>query len=130
MNDPLIVRRLEGFGNLPRNHQRFINWEGALRDPLSEGGPLDELEDQRHCAVRFLEAVNAADIGMIQRGKRSRLALEPRGTFLVSNEQTRQDLDRDVAIELGIAGAIHLTHSTGANLGGDFVWAKAGTWFD
>src|SRR5688500_4337728 len=110
MDDPLVVRLLEGLGNLPRDHQRFINWQGALRHSVSERRPLDELENERHRPIRFLEAVNAADIRMIQRGKRSRLTLEPRGAFRVGNEQVRQDLDRDVAIELRIAGSIHLAH--------------------
>ena len=42
----------------------------------------------------------------------------------VANE-SRQDLDRDVAIEPRVARPIDLTHAAVADLGGDFVGAEA-----
>ena len=41
-------------------------------------------------------------------------------------EGVRQDLQRDVAIELRVAGAIDLAHAACADLRGDFVGAEAG----
>src|SRR5687768_17887136 len=43
----------------------------------------------------FLEAVDCADVGMIQCGKHPRLALEAREPVRVRRECARQDLDRD-----------------------------------
>ena len=39
----------------------------------------------------------------------------------VGSEATRQDLDRDVASEVGVARAIHLTHAAFANLCRDHI---------
>jgi hypothetical protein len=41
-------------------------------------------------------------------------------------KRVRQDLQRDIAIELRIAGTVDLTHASFADLGRDFVDAEAG----
>ena len=40
--------------------------------------------------------------------------------------RTRQDLDRDHAIEPRVAAFVHFSHAASADLGGDFVGAEAG----
>jgi hypothetical protein len=45
---------------------------------------------------------------MIEGGEQLRLSLEPRKTVRIDGKQLRQDLQRDVAIELRIARAIDL----------------------
>ena len=49
-------------------------------------------------------------------------ACEP---ILVGRERWWQDLDRDLPLQLGIGGPIHLSHPAFANLGGDFVDTEA-----
>ena len=61
---------------------------------------------------------------MVQRGERAGLALESGQAFGVVCESFRQDFDRDVALELRVARAIHLAHATGANSAGDFIGAE------
>ena len=63
---------------------------------------------------------------MIQRRERLRFALEPRQALGVSGERVRQDLDRDLAIQLRVRRPIHLPHAAFADLRGDFVDAEAG----
>jgi hypothetical protein len=48
-------------------------------------------------------------------------ALEPREAIRIGREEIGQDFDRDVAMELRIAGAIHLAHTTGTDGGNDLV---------
>ena len=48
----------------------------ALRDAIGERGPFDEFEDEGRDAVGFLEAVDAADVWMVQRRKELGLAAE------------------------------------------------------
>jgi len=47
-------------------------------------------------------------VWVIERGQRLRLTLEPREAFAIEGKRFRQDLDRDLAIELCIARAIDL----------------------
>ena len=51
-------------------------------------------------------------------------ARESRQAIGVQGECVRQDLQRDVAIELGVAGAIDLAHSTFADLCEQLVGAE------
>ena len=36
VDDPLLVRRLERFGDLPRDRQRFIDRHGPVRDAIGQ----------------------------------------------------------------------------------------------
>ena len=47
MDDALLVRRLERFGDLPRDRQRLIERNRSARDPIGERRALDQLHDQR-----------------------------------------------------------------------------------
>ena len=58
MDDPLLVRRFEGFGDLARDGQRLVKRNGSARDPLREILTLDELHDEGAHAARFLETVD------------------------------------------------------------------------
>ena len=61
---------------------------------------------------------------MVQRGEHLGFALEARQAFGIERELLRQNLDRDVAIQLRVARAIHLAHAARADLGDDFIRAR------
>ena len=126
MDDPLLVRRFERLGNLLRDRQRLVERDRAARDPLRQILALDQFHDERAHAAGFLEAVDVRDVRMVQRRERLRFAREPREPIGIVRERVGQDLERDVAIQLRVAGAIHLAHAAFADLGGDFVDAEAG----
>src|SRR6187402_2613430 len=67
------------------------------------------------------------DVGMVQRGQRSRLACETRHSFRVARERLRQDLDRHVPIQPGITRAKHRAHPAGAEFGEYFIRPEART---
>ncbi len=69
MDDPLLVRGLQRFGDLPRDRQRLVERHRALRDPIRERRPLHELQDERAYAVGVFEAVNGRDVRMVERGE-------------------------------------------------------------
>jgi hypothetical protein len=62
---------------------------------------------------------------MVQRGEDLRLALEAREAVGVVRKGRGQDLQRDVAMELGVAGMVHLTHATGAERRQQFIGTQA-----
>ena len=72
-------------------------------------------------AVGVADVVDAADVRMVQRGDGPRLALEARARIGIAGDVTRQDLDRDRAIEPRIAGFVDLTHAAGAERADDFI---------
>ena len=66
MNDPLLVRGFERLGDLPRNRQRLDEGDGAERDAVRKRRSLDQLQHERACAVRLLEAVDGGDVRMVE----------------------------------------------------------------
>ena len=121
----MLVRRLQRLGDLLRDEQRLLDRDRTLRDAVGERGPFDELQDQHPRPVRVLEAVDGSDIGVTQRGQRLRLALEPREPFGIMCERLRQDLDRDVPLELRVPCPVDFAHPATADEGDDFVRADA-----
>ena len=82
MDDPLLVGHLEGLRNLRRNREGVVERDWTLRDPVGQRRPFDELEDERseHAALRliFLNAIDAADVRVIERREDLGFALEAR----------------------------------------------------
>ena len=61
--------------------------------------------------ARFLEAVDAADVRVIQGCEDLRFPLESREAIGIGRERLRQNLYRDVALQLRVAGPIHFAHA-------------------
>ena len=87
---------------------------------------VHEFEDEVRLRIGGFEAMDPGDVRMVQRGEELRLPLEARHAIVVGGDRCVQRLDCDRAIELGIAGAIHLAHATFAEKGRDFVQADSG----
>ena len=125
MDDALFVSGLQCVSDLAGDGQGFIDRDGSLRDPIRERGSVHELQHERADAAGLFEAVNMRDMRMIEGGEDFRFALEPREPFGVARERLRQNLQRNVAIQLRVAGAIHLAHAASTDFRGDFVWTAA-----
>ena len=63
---------------------------------------------------------------MMELGEELRFTLEPRQALPVFGERRRQDLDRHLALEARVGGAVDLAHAALADLGEDLVGAEAG----
>src|SRR6266545_581243 len=109
-------------------HAGFRLARRTLRKLVCQRRPFDELHNERAEAVRFFETVDRRDVRMIQRREQPRLARKPREPIGVAGKVGWEELDRDVAPELRIAGAIHLPHSAGAERRHDLVRSDAGSW--
>ena len=124
---PLLVGRFERLRDLARDRQRVVERNGTLCDAVRERRSFDQFQHESCNAVRFFEAVDAADVWMIQGRERLRFTLKASDTFGIVGERLGQDLDRDVAIEPRIARAIHLAHPAHADLGRDLVGTETST---
>ena len=99
-----------------------------MSDAIGERWTLNQLEDERVRRSAILKAINVTDVRMAERCKHLGFMTETRETFVIVRECLRKDLERDVSIELGVAGAIHLTHATGAEQRDHFKWADQRAW--
>jgi hypothetical protein len=74
---------------------------------------------------RAFDPRTRSDVGMIERGEELRLALKAREAFRIGGKDGGQDLDRDVAMQFGIAAVIRLAHPAFAQLGDDLKGTEA-----
>ena len=86
---------------------------------------LDVFEDEGLRRGFVFEAVNRADVRMVERSEKLRFALEPRQPIAVVEEGVRENLDGDVTIQFAVAGAIDFAHSASAELRHNLVFAEA-----
>ena len=74
--------------------------------------------------------MRSCDVRVVQRREDFGLPLEPGETVWIGREEIRQNFQRDIAVELRVAGLVDLTHATFTDLGGDFIDAEAGAWVE
>jgi hypothetical protein len=127
MNDALLVRRFECFGNLHGDRQRLVHRNRSARDALVQRLAVDQFHDQQRRLAKpgpyrpivvtgfgraldgvvvvpgfsraFSGLLDLRDMRMVQRRRDLRLALEVRDALRIADELRRQHLDGDVAPE-------------------------------
>ena len=82
--------------------------------------------DDAGAAVDFGDLVNFADVGVVERRRRPGFAVQSLARGGVRLERFGQELDGDLAPELGVVGQEHFAHSALAELPEDTV-AGGGT---
>ena len=110
MNDPLPMRHLQGVCDLDRDRDGILDGERTLQQPLGECRSVDQFKYQGGHSVDALEAIDGADVRMVEGRENLCFALEADQTVRVLGEEQREDLDRNVAIELAVARAVHIAH--------------------
>ncbi len=109
-----------------RTRQRLIQRDRTLRDPVGQRWPFNQLQHQRPRPLGFLDAVDGGDVGVVEAGEDLRLPLEPGEPVRISREGVGEDLQGDLAVELGVGGLPDLAHPALAKEGRDVVVAEAG----
>ena len=94
-------------------------------DELCEGLPAYEFHHDRSIVVDMDDVVDGGDMRMIQRRQCPRFALEAGDNLWPIVVRERQHFQRNLAPEACIAGAIDLSHTTGAKRIQDLVGPKA-----
>jgi hypothetical protein len=89
--------------------------QAAVRRDHQEGHPL-----------LVPEVMERTDVRMIESGDRPRLDQEAIEPSRLTGPGVRDHLDGDITVEAGVAGAVHLAHSTAAQQGDDLIGAEGG----
>jgi hypothetical protein len=125
VDDPGRVRALERVGDLDPEPEDLLDRERPPLDALGERLALEELHDQEVDLALPPDVVEGADVRVLERRDRLRLALEALAHLLGGREVLGQDLERDRPVEPGVLGAVDLAHPAGAERGDDFVGTEA-----
>jgi len=82
------------------------------------------MTDQEVDAILMADIMQRTDVGMIQGRYGASLAIETLPGIGIVRKMTRQDFDRDRAIEPRVTCAIHLAHAARAERRLNFIRAK------
>src|SRR5262249_4291721 len=124
-DDPALVRGLEAFRDLPRDRDRLVHRDRALREALREVLAVHELERETHDSVRLLEPVDRGDVRVVERGEELRLAAEARDAVAVLEGGGGKHVDRDAAVRPRVGRGEAPAPPAGAERSHDLVRADA-----
>ena len=114
-----VAQRFTHFGHYSLDHgYREL---ADLLDNRVERSPIHELHDEIEQFFGLFDRVNRNDMGMIERGCRSGLELEPLYHTVTKQECRQHDLDGHLAIQLYVMREEDGGHSAGSQLGKDLV---------
>ena len=116
MDDALGMRRVQRIGDLDGQRQQRVQFHGTPGDHVLQGHAIQILHGDKRLAVLLANVVNGADVGMVQRGSRLRLALEAAERLRILGHFIGQKLERDEAVQPRVLGLIDHTHAAAAQL--------------
>ena len=119
MDDALSMGGVQRIGDLTGDGQGVGDRKPPSLEPgapsrfdrLPQRWALDQLHDECCRALGALDAIDRGDVRMIQRGQHFRFAAEPGEPIGIGGDGRRQHLDRDLALQIRIGGAVDLAHA-------------------
>jgi hypothetical protein len=121
VRDTLGVCVPHGIGDRDGEIEKRCERITACRHPFGQRMALEKLHRQKRVAVGFFDRVDGDDVRMAKRRHGLRFTLEALPAIGILCHLRRQDLERDLALEPGIEGAIDLAHAAGADGRQDLV---------
>src|SRR5262245_6077758 len=103
MNDRPVVRSTQSPAHLDRHVGQKIRWKGVRcrsRQSLLQRFTLEQLHGDETPSLVLVDVVDRADMGMLERRRGLRLALQALEGDRVGGELLRQDLQGDTEPEL------------------------------
>ena len=111
VDDAFFVRGIQGVGGLDTDAHQIVHRNRAAADPLAQRLALQQFHGDEVMAVGFVHLMNGADVGMAERRGRPGFAQEALHRGRVGHQVWRQTLERDLASQTRIFGAIHHSHT-------------------
>jgi|HubBroStandDraft_1064217.scaffolds.fasta_scaffold00024_30 hypothetical protein len=93
---------------------------------LAQGLALQQFRDEIMEVPLGTDVVDGEDVGVVDCAQHSSLILKALQPLGVASEGFRQNLDRHLARQTGVAGAINLSHAASTQQGLNFIRAELG----
>ncbi len=111
MHDGLRVGGRERARDLDAEREKIIRRERSVREELTERPSVHEFEDEEHVAVLLDHVVDHGQVRIVEPARAPDLAQEPGARRGILAQPRRHALDRDVAVQAVIPGAVDLAHA-------------------
>ena len=125
VDDALVVRRGKPLRSLTRVLDRLARRQRPSAHSTAERFPFEQFGDDERRSGFGADIVNGQDVRVIELSGGARLLLEATQPAGVRRERVGDQLDRDLAPEPWIAGAVHLAHATRTQPADDLIGADA-----
>jgi hypothetical protein len=116
--------------HLQRRVDRAPRRERPAREPVAQRLALQQLADDVRPAGVASDVVDREQVGMVEHPDGARFLLEALQRLRVVGPDVGQHLDRDVAPEARVGGAIHHTHTAFADRTGNTVRPEHRLWLE
>ena len=126
VDNPARVCAAHAVGDLVRHARGLGEAQRSPGDQVGQRRTVHQLHHDRRRSGELLEPMDGRDVRVVDRRQQRGLALEPGTTVGALARRFGQHLDRDVAAQPRIAGAVDLSHAAGAEQADDLVRADSG----
>jgi hypothetical protein len=109
--------RIQRVGELTRKLEHLVEWQPpsawvtVSSDPIAERFTIHQFHDESRRNSTLLDSEQGGDVGMDQRREGECFPPEAGKTLRVGGISIGQDLQRDIAVQAGVAGAVDFAHS-------------------
>ncbi len=121
MHDSLRVSGIERISNLHTPVKDLFHIQRLAANQVLERLSLQQLHGDEVLAIRFVDLVNRADVRVVERGRGESFPLEGLAGSRIILQFCRQELQRDMAVQLEVFGFVHHTHPAAAELFNDAI---------
>ena len=121
VNDSLAVGGAESIRNFDPPFKDVVERQRFAGDAMLEGGAVHEFHGDKRLAVLLADLVDCADVGMIQRGCRTRLSAKAFQSLWILCEVFGEKFERDKPAEGWILRLVDNTHAAAAQLFDDSI---------
>ena len=125
MDDPFFVGRCQAARNLHSVIDRLAQWQGSAPHGLRQRHPLQQLRHQIRNARVGSHLVHRKNVRMVQSRRGFRFHLEALQPLRFRQDQLRQNFDGYIALQPGVARAVHFAHAARPNRREDFILTES-----
>ena len=125
MDDARGVRHIERVGNLRPEVHQLVDRQRLALDAILQRRAVEILHHDVLAVFVFANVVDGADIGMVERGRRPRLAPEALQRLRILRQFVGQKLQSDTPAQAQVFSLIHHTHTAAAQFlqrCGNAIW--------
>ena len=119
MDDPLLVRHGKRVCHLRRHVEESCERERSVTEACLECRPPKQFHRDETLPRPFVDVEDRADVGMVERGREPRFALEPPDRIHILQETGRQELDRDSPGETRVLRFVDHAHAAASKRADD-----------